>query len=108
MCVQVDQAVKMTGVQIQRRFRLPAILSSLLLLASCQRQPTDNFQLFEEDYFNALFKWTPSFGTLSGFHEWDSKLEDYSAEAHQGRITELRALKERDRKSTRLNSSHRH
>ncbi len=50
---------------------------------------------FVDDYFNALFEWWPSFATSAGFHEYDSKIEDYSAEAHSGRIQTLKVLQGR-------------
>ena len=33
---------------------------------------------FVDDYFNALFEWSPSTATATGFHQHDSKLEDLS------------------------------
>ena len=55
----------------------------------------DNFSLFETAYFSALFGWSPSYGSMSGFHEYDTRLEDWSAEGHQKRIATLRGLRER-------------
>jgi uncharacterized protein (DUF885 family) len=48
---------------------------------------------FVDAYFSALFEWSPSFATSSGFHEYDSKIEDLSAAATNARIAKLKDLK---------------
>jgi hypothetical protein len=48
---------------------------------------------FVDAYFNALFEWSPSFATSTGFHEYDSKIEDLSAAATNARIAKLHGLK---------------
>src|SRR5262245_11586456 len=50
---------------------------------------------FVDDYFNALFEWSPSFGTGIGLHEYDMKFEDFSAVAHDKRIQKLKELQAR-------------
>jgi uncharacterized protein (DUF885 family) len=47
---------------------------------------------FVDDYFNALFEWSPSLATSTGFHEYDSKIEDLSAAAINRRIEKLKQL----------------
>ena len=47
---------------------------------------------FVDDYFNALFEWSPSTATSIGFHEYDSKIEDYSAAAVNRRVQKLKHL----------------
>ena len=47
---------------------------------------------FVDNYFKALFEWTPTTATSIGFHEYDSKLEDFSAGAIQRRIEKLKEL----------------
>ena len=47
---------------------------------------------FVDDYFEALFEWSPSVATSNGFHQYDSKLEDLSATAVQRRIARLKEL----------------
>jgi uncharacterized protein (DUF885 family) len=47
---------------------------------------------FVDDYFEALFEWSPSVATSNGFHQYDSKLEDLSAAAVQRRIARLKEL----------------
>src|SRR5215471_20365771 len=48
---------------------------------------------FVDAYFSALFEWSPSFATSTGFHEYDSKIEDLSASATNARIAKLKDLK---------------
>ena len=48
---------------------------------------------FVDDYFKAFFEWTPSYATSLGLHEYDSRLEDYSAESYNRRIQKLKELK---------------
>ena len=37
------------------------------------------FREFVDDYFRGYFSFYPSEGTAAGFHEYDTKLEDFSA-----------------------------
>jgi uncharacterized protein (DUF885 family) len=48
---------------------------------------------FVDDYFRALFEFDPSTATATGFHEYDSKLEDLSAAAIHARIERLKQFK---------------
>jgi uncharacterized protein (DUF885 family) len=48
---------------------------------------------FVDDYFTSLFEWSPSTATATGFHEYDSKIEDLSAAATNARISRLKELK---------------
>ena len=50
---------------------------------------------FIDDYFTAYFEWNPSVATSVGFHEFDDKLEDYSAAAFENRIQKLKQLQTR-------------
>ena len=47
---------------------------------------------FIDDYFNAYFEWNPSAATSVGLHEYDEKIEDYSAAAIAKRIEKLQRL----------------
>jgi len=47
---------------------------------------------FVDDYFNAYFEWNPSAATSIGFHQYDGKIEDYSAAAVAKRIQRLKQL----------------
>src|SRR5436309_20518 len=69
----------------------------LIVLTGCQPQPQKQpegsaMPSFVDDYFKALFEWSPSTATATGFHEYDSKLEDFSAAAVSGRINKLKQL----------------
>ena len=50
------------------------------------------FSGFADQYFNDLFEWAPTFATAAGLHQYDSKLEDYSAAAITHRIERLKEL----------------
>lgn len=85
MCVEVNQIDKMNLM------RLTALIFSLIMLAGCQSKPLeDDFLVFEEDYFNGLLAYRPTFGTLSGVHQYDEMLEDFNRGRIDGRVEELR------------------
>ena len=85
MCVEVNQIDKMNLM------RLTALIFSLIILAGCQPRPLeDDFLIFAEDYFNGLLAYQPTFGTLSGIHQFDEMLEDFNRGRIDGRIEELR------------------
>src|SRR6266571_2608679 len=67
----------------------------LFLCCSCRNaeQPRGNpMSQFVDDYFNAYFEWNPSAATSLGVHDYDNKLEDYSAGAFAKRIEKLKQL----------------
>src|SRR5215468_11965362 len=72
---------------------LLCLLCLLWLFPSCQVKRTMSMSSFVDDYFNALFEWSPSFASFMGFHEYDSKIEDLSAAATNGCIAKLKDLK---------------
>ncbi len=47
---------------------------------------------FIDEYFDALFEWSPSTATSIGFHQYDSKIEDLSQPAINRRIERLKQL----------------
>jgi uncharacterized protein (DUF885 family) len=47
---------------------------------------------FIDDYFNDYFDWNPSAATSIGFHQYDDKIEDYSAASFEKRIAQLKRL----------------
>jgi uncharacterized protein (DUF885 family) len=47
---------------------------------------------FVDDYFDALFTWSPTSATAWGNHDRDASIEDLSAAAHGRRIVTLKAL----------------
>lgn len=84
---------------MRHRLQLLAFGMLALTLAGCRPEPSlkpvDSFAHFEKHYFSALFRWSPSYGTLAGLHDHDRALEDWSAQAHQNRVAELRQLRDR-------------
>jgi len=50
---------------------------------------------FVDDYFNAYFEWNPSTATSAGLHQYDHKIEDYSADAIAKRIENLKQFQSR-------------
>src|SRR5499433_3959963 len=74
--------------------RLP-ILVLFLLFCSCSNSKQSRgsaMTQFVDDYFTAYFEWNPSSATSIGFHQYDSKIEDYSAAAVAKRIQRLKQL----------------
>ena len=78
------------------------LLGSFLLLPnlSAQRVSADGgdqtFQTLADQYFSdVLFRYSPTSGTQSGFHQYDTQLEDYSAAAVQKNITALHAYEQK-------------
>ena len=59
--------------------------------ASQAADPAPTFAAFVDDYFDAYFAWKPSEGTGAGFHQYDTKLEDWSAAAFAKRIETINA-----------------
>src|SRR3982751_6398549 len=53
------------------------------------------FREFVDDYFKAYFESNPSAATASGFHEYDDKLENYSADVVKARVGTLNSLQSR-------------
>src|SRR5437016_1971666 len=50
---------------------------------------------FVDQYFDAYLEWNPSSATSFGFHQYDDRLEDYSAAAFQKRIGKSKQLQSR-------------
>jgi uncharacterized protein (DUF885 family) len=69
-----------------------------MLVCACRPQPQQKspegtpMSSFVDDYFSALFEWSPTFGTSVGLHQYDSKIEDFSGPAVKRRIEELKGL----------------
>lgn len=61
------------------------------LTAGQQESPA--FSGFADRYFDALFAFLPTLGTASGFHQYDTRLEDFSAAAYRARIDTLHSLR---------------
>jgi uncharacterized protein (DUF885 family) len=48
------------------------------------------FAAFADRYFDSVYAFSPSQGTAAGFHQYDSKIEDFSAASEQRRIATLK------------------
>jgi uncharacterized protein (DUF885 family) len=77
-------------------------LALFLLLSACSKTedtampgPSADFSRFVDDYFDALFSFNPSWGTSSGLHQYDNRIEDLSAQRHESRIAELKQQESR-------------
>src|SRR6185312_4783333 len=57
--------------------------------ASSGKDPT--FARFVDTYFDSLYSFAPSQGTAAGFHQYDNKVEDFSAANINRRIATLHA-----------------
>src|SRR5215471_4979415 len=75
------------------------LLLLLILCSSCHAERRSEKQsqgsampAFVDDYFDALFEWNPTTATFIGFHQYDSKIEDFSRASVQRRIEKLKQL----------------
>src|SRR5712692_7162998 len=78
-----------------RNVRGAALVFLVVLCCSCRNADLSRgnpMSQFVDDYFSAYFEWNPSAATSVGFHEYDSKIEDYSAAAFSKRIERLKQL----------------
>lgn len=86
-----------------RKFRITGIVVGITLICMAIHQtpliqaedPPGVFARFVDDYFDAYFAQKPSEGTAAGLHQYDDRLEDYSAEMMQKRIATVKALQVR-------------
>jgi uncharacterized protein (DUF885 family) len=63
---------------------------SAFLVSSADAQAAGNFNALVDKYFDFHFTFHPSEGTSAGIHQYDSRLEDYSAAARQREISGLK------------------
>ncbi len=75
-------------------------MSSVLLLAffvmspiaaPSQSRASDNYDKLVDDYFDQYFTFHPTGGTVAGFHQYDTNLEDYSPKSREAEIAWLNA-----------------
>ena len=64
-------------------------------VAPDMRRHDQGFGKFVDDYFAAVFAYSPGFGTSAGFHEWDDKAEDRSRARIEARVAELKDFQAR-------------
>lgn len=86
--------MKSMRVWLRYLFRL-GLGGVALATLGCRPPADDTFTLLETDYSSALFVWSPTYATLSGIHDYDTSLENWSAAAHAQRIAELQAFEKR-------------
>jgi len=73
------------------------VLAALIPSAAFAATPDwkQQFTQLSEDYFNQVyFRYSPTAGTLAGFHQYDAQLEDFSRksiDAEIARAPQLRA-----------------
>ena len=72
-----------------------AITASACQPQSESKQTEGKMSSFVDDYFNAFFDCNPTYGTEIGFHQYDSRIEDLSAESFSRRIQQLKELRTR-------------
>ena len=60
------------------------------LPAHAETQTLTDFNALVDKYFDFYFSFHPTDGTAAGFHQYDQKLEDYSAAAQQQQISGLK------------------
>jgi uncharacterized protein (DUF885 family) len=73
------------------------MLATVLLSAAFFTAPagSPDFARFVDDYFSARFAFAPSEATAAGFHQCDSKIENFSAASVANRISTLHSLQAR-------------
>lgn len=59
-----------------------ALLAAGAMIANAQSP----FDQLVDQYFNEHFEFSPSEATADGFHQYDSKLEDYSRRSMQAEV----------------------
>jgi uncharacterized protein (DUF885 family) len=72
---------------------------SMSILIAAQATAEDwkqSFQTASDEYFDQVyFRYAPTSGTVAGFHQYDGRLEDYSAQAIDAEIKALKSIEVR-------------
>ena len=70
---------------------------SILIAAQATAEDwKQSFQTASDEYFDQIyFRYAPSSGTVAGFHQYDGRLEDYSAQAIDAEIKALKSFEVR-------------
>src|ERR1700726_3086961 len=71
-----------------------SVLSGISMTASAAANPTmQKFQKISDDYLDLVyFPYNPTAGTLSGYHQYDTQLEDYSRKSLDAQIAALKTF----------------
>ena len=81
-------------IAVMAAMRKILTLSLLLSCAHAQRSGSD-FASFVDDYFAMRFEYGPSQATRTGFHQYDTKLEDYSRARIDQQVADLKRFQAR-------------
>jgi uncharacterized protein (DUF885 family) len=68
------------------------VRSQMAIVPAEAADPPSGFTAFVDDYFDAFFTWSPSAGTAVGLHQYDGKLENWSAGAVGKRVEQVKAF----------------
>ncbi len=71
------------------------LVLTLLLLQEACAPPSDSFSVFVDEYLDGFARRHPSIAAGNGIHDHDALLDDFSAEAVEREITELKAARAR-------------
>lgn len=86
-----------------RIFAAVLVCGGLMGVQVKAQTPSDNFRQLADEYFSQVtFKFSPTGGTLTGLHQYDSQFEDYS---QAGVAREVAALKEFEAKFDAVDES---
>jgi len=81
------------------RFALPLALLCLLACAHgkglSREEAKDRFSKLVSDYFDEAYAFEPTLGTVTGFHQFDRTLEDFSAARVAGHVQKLQGMLDR-------------
>jgi uncharacterized protein (DUF885 family) len=82
-----------------KQFSLAAIaicMSTTIPIPAATPDWKQQFAQVSDEYFDQVyFRYAPSTGTLAGFHQYDTQLEDYSRKAIDAEITALKTFEQR-------------
>jgi uncharacterized protein (DUF885 family) len=81
---------------MKKSIALVGIGVSMSIVIAAQATAEDwkqTFQAASDEYFDQVyFRYTPTNGTLAGFHQYDGRLEDYSAKTIEAQIRALKSF----------------
>jgi uncharacterized protein (DUF885 family) len=81
-----------TGIAV---FAIGACMSSTAI-ALAAASPQENFQKVSDEYFDQVyFPYSPTAGTLTGYHQYDTQLEDFSRKNIDAQVAALHDFEKR-------------